>query len=369
MNAGNARLCLNDLEALSSERDAGKRRELLRRITDLYFMTEKQQSETDRSMFGGVMKRVAGQLEMEARMELAERLCAAKSAPHNIVRSLACDNDIEVARPVLENSEVLTDEDLVDIASSHGQDHLMAMSRREVLSSTVTDVIVKRGNDEVLTAVSANGGASFSDSGFQTLASRAVAVEELRQNLVERDDVPRKMIEKIKHEVAERLKREFMNGDGGISASEIEQVVEMQAGNADFSGLARDGSLGELKIDVADLHQKGLLSEDKLREFAEKGMRAEIVHSLALKTGIDVEMARHVLYEAEVPALGVLCRANHFKRDTFAALLQERIKNSKMPADLVIKAMRRYDSLSYETAQRIFRFLKVRLSISSSAAG
>ncbi len=360
-----AQVCLQDLEALSVERDAGKRRELLRKVTDLFFITEQQQSDSDRGVFGGVMERVAFELEVEARAELSERLSSTRFAPHNIVRRLA-EDDIEVARPVLERSNVLSDADLVEIAYSKGQGHLLAMTRRDTLSAAVTDVIVQRGDDQVLTSIAGNAGARFSARSFDTLTMKATELSALREKLVRRDDIPNEVVEAIKRNVAEKLKKEFSSQHADISSQEIEHVVELQSGKVDFSSLKEDTRFGALSVDVHDLHKKGLLTQDKIREFAEKAMQAELVHSLAIKAEIDPGMAYHTLYEAEVPALAVLCRAFHFKRETFGAMLQERVRRAGLSADLVVAAMKRYDSLNDETAQRIFRFLKVRLSVSNS---
>ena len=360
-----AQLCLQDLEALSIERDSGKRRELLRKVTDLFFITEQQQSDGDRAVFGGVLERVAYELETEARTELAQRLSSTRFAPHNIVRRLA-EDDIDVAKPVLERSKVLSDTDLVDIAYSKGQEHLMAMTRREELSVAVTDVIVQRGNDDVLTSVAGNGGAKFSTKSFDTMAMKATDVSGLREQLIHRDDVPNEVVEMIKKNVADKLKKEFSDQHSDISSLEIDHVVELQSGNVDFSSLKEDNQFGPLKIDVKNLHKNGLLTQDRIKEFAEKGMKAELVHSLAIKAAIATEMAYHTLYEAEVPALAVLCKASQFKRETFGAILQERVHASGLPTDQVVSAMKRYESLNDETAQRIFRFLKVRLSASTN---
>ena len=362
-----AQICLQDLEALSVERDAGKRRELLRKVTDLFFITEEQQSDGDRDVFGGVLERVAFELEVEARAELSQRLSSTRFAPHNIVRRLA-EDDIDVAKPVLERSTVLTDADLVEIAYSKGQEHLMAMTRRDALSAAVTDVIVQRGNDDVLTSVSGNMGAAFSAKGFDMLAVKATNISKLRENLIQRDDVPNEIVEQIKASVAAKLKKEFSDQHADISSMEVDHVVELQSGNMDFSSVStkKEDRIGTPKIDVKALHKNGLLTQTKIAEFAEKGLRAELVHSLAIKADIDTGMAFHTLYEAEVPALAVLCRAYHFKRETFGLLLQERVRASGLATEHVVSAMKRYDSLNDETAQRIFRFLKVRLSVASA---
>jgi uncharacterized protein (DUF2336 family) len=359
-----AQVCLQDLELLSNERDGAKRHELLRKITDLFFMTEKQQTSADRNVFGNVMVRIAADLEVQARAELAHRLAPASFAPLNVVRRLA-DDEIEVARPVLEKSILLTDDDLVKIASSKGQDHLMAITRRETLSTVVTDVIVQRGNDDVLVSVAGNRGANFSNGGYETLAGKATSLAGLRAQLMDRDDVPTHIVDSIKAKVADKLKSEFSAMYPGVSAQDVSSAVDAGSGKMDFTPLEDADNYETYRAMVQQLHQKGLLREALLREFAEKGRHVELVHGIALLTSIDPKMAYHTLYEAEVPALGVLCKAFHFRKETFAALLQERVRHSNLSADHVVSALKRYESLTDETAQRILRFLKVRLSVSA----
>ena len=62
-----------------------------------------------------------------------------------MIQHLAWDDEIEVAGSVLANSSRLGTEVLVEIASSKGQDHLLAISGRPNLPAAVTDVIVDRG--------------------------------------------------------------------------------------------------------------------------------------------------------------------------------------------------------------------------------
>jgi len=133
----------------------------------------------------------------------------------------------------------------------------------------------------------------------------------------------------------------------------------------DFTPLVKKERVGTPSLDVAALHENGALNENYLRDFAEQEKKPELVHTLALLTQIDVNMAYHSLYEAEVPALAVLCKAFHFRRETFGALLQERVRNSNLSTEHVVSAMQRYEALTDETAQRILRFLKVRLSAAS----
>ena len=81
--------------------------------------------------------------------------------------SSPADDDIEVARPVLTRSERLSEHTLVATANSKSQQHLYAITQRDALSEAVTDILVERGDRDVVHAVVKNRGARFSDAGFR----------------------------------------------------------------------------------------------------------------------------------------------------------------------------------------------------------
>ena len=81
-----------------------------------------------------------------------------------IVRTLARDDSIEVAGPVLTHSNRLTEEDLVACVKGRSQDRLLAVSKRTSLSETIGDLLVTEGNQEVVRSVAKNQGARFSQT-------------------------------------------------------------------------------------------------------------------------------------------------------------------------------------------------------------
>ncbi|MGE5164210.1 MAG: DUF2336 domain-containing protein [Sphingobacteriales bacterium] len=97
-----------------------------------------------------MLRRLAADIEVKARAKLAHRLAEMKNAPPVLIRSLAFDDAIEVAEPVLIHSERLTDDDLVENATTKSQDHLFAIAQRLKLSEKVADVLVERGDDRVV---------------------------------------------------------------------------------------------------------------------------------------------------------------------------------------------------------------------------
>ena len=91
-------------------------------------------------------------------------------------------------------SSRLRTSDLVEIASTRGQDHLFAISGRTNLPEAVTDVIVDRGEHKVIRKLANNAGARFSETGYSTIIARAEADDELTEILGLRIDLPIKFL-------------------------------------------------------------------------------------------------------------------------------------------------------------------------------
>jgi len=350
----NAQSCLLELESLSTETSSDKRREVLHRVTDLFLLTNDQQSPDDVSTFGNVMERVAYELEVEARAELSERISNIDKAPRQLVCRLAAD-DIAVAKPVLERSRVLTDEDLVRIAQTRGQTHLQAIARRDTLAPPVTDVIVERGENPVLLEVTNNQGAQFTNDSLVSLAEKARDNSELLTALGSRKDIQPELMIKIKQRVAQKLKAEM----AGANAADLDSLIEEGSESLDLKGLKQTND------DLQRRAQKDQLSEEEIIQLAKAQRLPETVHALSVLTGLKDQMISYCLLKADVAALGVICKASGFKSTTFLTLLQTRNGKEGIPARDVARAMREYEVLSTENANRTLRFLKIRSSAQS----
>lgn len=123
--------------------------------------------------FGAVIGRLADEIEVAARAQLARRLARFDRAPVNVIHKLAFDDLIDVAGPVLRDLERLEPYALVANACTKSQTHMLAISERKSIEETVTDVLVTRGNKEVVSSVARNNGARFSDFGFLHMIKRA----------------------------------------------------------------------------------------------------------------------------------------------------------------------------------------------------
>lgn len=349
----NVQSCLLEIESLSLESSRDKRHEVLQRITDLFFLTNDQQSPDDVSAFGNVMERVAYELEIEARAELSERISDINKAPRHLVCRLASD-EITVAKPVLERSRVLTDDDLVQIAQTKGQTHLHAIARRDALAPPVTDVIVERGENPVLLEVTGNHGAEFTADRLVSLAEKALDNGELLTALGTRKDLQPELMVKIKRRVTQRLKAEMASKYSSTDMMVLDSLIEKSTKALDLEGVKKSNDELQLRA------QKDQLTEDEIIRFARTRRLPETVHALSVLTGLDDRMVSYCLLNADIAALGIICKASGFKSTTFLTLLQTRNGREGLPARDVARAMREYEVLGIANANRTLRFLKIR---------
>jgi uncharacterized protein (DUF2336 family) len=182
---------ISELEEAITHGTAERRAKTLRRITDLFVFGSGHFTEDHIALFDGVFSHLIAHIELSARATLAGQLAPISNAPPTIIRTLAFDDAIDVAGPVLAQSLQLDNVALVENARTKSQQHLLAISRRNSLAETVTDVLVERGDRQVVLNTAENRGAKFSEAGYVRLIKRSEGDDRLAYSVGARSDIPR----------------------------------------------------------------------------------------------------------------------------------------------------------------------------------
>ena len=114
-----SRSILSELEDAISTR-SGQTSAILRQVTDLFLVNVGRYSEDQLEAFTTTfsLEALVETIEVTARAELSHGLAAISGAPMNTIRSLALDDDISVAEPVLAQSRDLDDAFLAQCAAT-----------------------------------------------------------------------------------------------------------------------------------------------------------------------------------------------------------------------------------------------------------
>jgi uncharacterized protein (DUF2336 family) len=347
-----------ELEDAVQRGTRARRCEILQRITTLFLDGAGGYSNAQVDLFDDVFGLLIVEIESKARAELSRRLAPLNNAPVNVVRTLANDDDIAVAAPVLKFSPRLAEPDLVNIASTKGQDHLLAISARRILGEAVTDVLVSRGDCEVARSVAENRGARISQKGFYHLVARAENDDILAQKVGSRPDIPlpmfRALLEKATAVVHDRLIASAtpdMRAAIGDVLAKVSEEVGARVRPRDYRAAQR------LVLGLASANR---LDEATLVAFCREGKYEETVAALAALGRVPIQVVDRLMQNDRPDPVLILCKAANFSWPSVKALIAMRSAANIASPHALETAFANYGRLSASTAKRVVRFWQVR---------
>ncbi len=231
INATLSQTLIDELEDAITKRNLRQRAMVMRRVTDLFIVNSTGFSEEHIAMFDDVMSRLVVAIDNSARAEFAGLLAQHANTPQLTTRVLALDDEIAVAGPILSHSQCLDEATLVEGAKTKSQEHLLAISQRGSISEAVTDVLVERGNADVVVNTAANAGAKFSEFGCSTLVARSGEDKALALQVWLRPDIPRQHLLSLFTSASEEVQRELEVADR--QKVQLYRYMVAQAKNSD----------------------------------------------------------------------------------------------------------------------------------------
>ncbi len=357
---------IDQLESVLANKDLSKRAEILRRVTDLFIHGSGRFSEDQIELFDDVMGTLVGQIELAARAAFGSRLAQLSDAPGKVIRTLAFDDAIEVAGPVLRHSSRLDDAALVENAKTKSQGHLLAISTRSSLAEAVTDVLVDRGNHQVAASTACNRGARFSTSGLSTLVKRAQDNGELALSVWSRPDIPRRDLMKLFAQASEIVRRK-------LEAADPQRVALIRAAVADASdqiqatARAVSGEYERALVHVRSLYSLGQLDEARLVGFVRDGNFDRTAVALSMLCNLPIGAIERTLVRSEPDQLLVLAKAIDLSWETTKAILALQAGRGGIAKERMERCFASFFRLQPKTARTALQFYRLREQASRDA--
>jgi uncharacterized protein (DUF2336 family) len=357
---------LDELQSTLAHGTVARRVETLRRVTDLFINGAVEFSNEQIALFDDVFQCLIVHIETAAKALLANRLAPIDTAPPLIIRTLAFDDVIEVAGPVLSRSERLDDEALIETARNKSQAHLMAISTRRVLSPAVTDVLVLRGNDEVIQSTVNNPGAEFTERGFSRLINRAEGDDNLATCVGLRPNIPRHLYLKL-------IAKASVTVRARLEAANPQQAVEVPNAVREATRLARSAPSAITEQTamahglVKSLFEDGRLDEYQLASFAEGGKFDETNASIAALANVPVTIAESMMVETRAEGVMILAKVAGMSWSTVRAIINMRDELTGGEPTDIAACKDTYERLRPSTAQQVLRFHRMQQAAAPAA--
>lgn len=341
------------LEDIVKHGSQDRRADMLDRITNLFIGSAASFSEEHVQLFDEVFNRLIAEIEAEARLELSIKLSGVSNAPRGVVRRLAEDDDIFVARPILEHSERLADPDLLNVARTKSQLHLLAISNRNRIAETITDVLVRRGDREVVRNVAGNSGARLSEAGFSTLVRKAERDGILAEKIGQRSDTPQAFFHQLFIQATHIVQKRLLATATPEAQGKIRRVLADISEQFTGDTMSAEGSAALGRRD--DVEQETNMDEAAIAQLASEGNYDETIAALSALCKIPLQHLHQILANKRADPALVVCKALGFAWPTAQTIILLLTKGHGTSAHTLEGKHRNFEKLSASGSQEVLR--------------
>ncbi len=348
---------VSDLEKALTARSA-EAGAMLQQITDLFLVNVGHYSAEQLEVYDAVLNELIVKVEVAARAKLAQRLAPIDSAPINIIRSLALDDAIEVAEPILSQSNTLDDDTLTHCIAIKGQDYLLAIATRNKISETVSYRLITKGTNKVLGALASNPGAAISDPSFGILVQKSADDDWLSECVAGRTDIPEHHLRELLSKASEIVRQRLMTANPELSEI-IRELLPLNTLSTakKTSDLSKDYKTAEHVIKSRDL------TEVVVNEFAKGKKLAELMVSIAQLSGLSVYEIERLFMSTWTSPVAIILKAVGFHLQTVDAIYRSRLSDGQVVHSDLIQIKAEFIALRRPTAERILRFFYAKRAV------
>jgi hypothetical protein len=342
-----------NFRVLNGDDNQMEREQLFRTTAQLFSYVSDRCDDDQVAQYDEVLCQLAELVEVEARVHVAKLLAPLDRAPGTVIVKLANDV-IEVARPLLEFSNVLSDDDLIDIITRQTEDHRVAIAGRSMLTERVGDALVDHGETASVVRLVRNPKAEFDRATLEKLVKRATEDAEIASDLRGRSDIDWKSLRGEIDQVAGKVLQTLGNLDrqvDPVAAGKINTVVYNRIRNrAGFNAQEWKVAYNQVK-GLADRKQ---LDDRALARFARFGYGHHAAAAMAVMLQVAPEIVVKWLAGQDYVAVIVALRATGMAPDLFEAIVAT-LPWRDLPSDADKKmVLSRFDALDRDDAKHIF---------------
>lgn len=338
--------------------DSEVRRDLLREVTDLFFETSGSRNDRESQLFDEVLQLVAAEMQDGVLAELSEVFANADDAPVGLMRDLA-NHSFEIAGPVLRHSKALDEQTLLQIVNYQSQNHIKAVAQRENVSETLSDAVVKFGDDHALDALMRNETATVSRTSMEAAVDRARRNAMLHDSVVGRRDIPLDLLNEMYFVVEARLRDRILDRNASVDPSTLDAALSKARARMANNVGAMDAEAKTAMAFIQSKKNSGELNARLLVSLYREAKRTHFLYGLAEITHLEHETVQGILERKDIDGLAMICRASNIERPLFVTLAvlacggEDAMERAEDFGKL-------YNNVPIEAAQRAMRFMKVR---------
>ena len=322
---------LEHLFELARDKTVAGRRALVATIGDLFFSQNEVLTDRERALMTEILRQLIHDVEITIRRALADRLAEQSTAPADLVHALANDA-IEVAHPLLVNSDVLQDLELIEIIRNRTLEHQLAIAIRKCLSEKVSDALVETDNIDVIKTLLENPHAQISQKTMEYLVEQSQRVDTYQNPLLRRPDLDAQLAKRMYWWVSAALRAHILD-HFDVDANELDDTMETAVQELANNATGAPPKAVEL---AARLFEHNQISPALILRTLRDGEVALFAALFSRFTGIRLQLVHRMLFEPGGEGLCIACRGAGIDKSTFASIyvLTRKARGRSQPSQL-----------------------------------
>ncbi len=352
------RVQVKELVDLAHDKSERGRKLLVENITDLFLSPEGRLNDHERALMSDILCKLIESIESSIRAQLAERLASIEDAPPELIRQLAQD-EISIARPILERSKVLRDPDLIEIIKERTKEHRLSIALREQVSRDVSDALIEYGDEDVIETLLKNADAELSERAMEYLVSESRRVDRFQEPLVHHSDLDPKLAYRMFWWVSAALRHHIVT-HYEADELQLDQAIEDAARQAMEEHDPESAVASRAQRLVHRLLQQGELNIPFLIQALRQHRLPVFAAGFAELANISHRMVMRIITDPGGESVAILCKAIGVERSDFTTifLLLEQAQEGGRPVDpgTLNRSLKLFDRIERSNAEAVLGY-------------
>lgn len=299
------RLSYDDVEQLLADSSASRRAETVGKVAERFggFL-----SASERQIAEDIFRLMARDAEVTVREALSAHLKQSSDLPPDVARRLAEDVD-SVALPILQYSEVLSANDLVEIVREGQRSRQLAIAGRAHVPESVSDALIDNGDASVVARLIDNEGAEIAEAAFGRALETHGRAGSVGDSLARRSNLPPTISARMIAAVADQL-QDYLIRRTALSPDAATELILQARERAlvELVSTRRTEEQAELERLVGQLLGAGRLSPWLILRALCFGDISFFEVSLAKLAHVPLQNARILIHDEGQLGLSSICR-------------------------------------------------------------
>jgi uncharacterized protein (DUF2336 family) len=252
-----------------------------------------------------VVRVLARDVAENVRASLSRGLRHSPHLPRDVALKLAHDIDF-VALPMLADSLVLTDEDLIEIVRHGSGLKQEAVASRPNLAEMVSDALITHGAEPAVAVLMANNTATIAEDSFNRAVTRFGDSHRVKEAMVLRDKLPITVAERLVTMVSKALQAHLVKTHD-LAPATVSDIV-LTAREHAIVRLSVGASDDDLRQMVTQMQRNGRLTPSLILRALCTGDIGFFEAAMAVKSDVPLDNAQILIHEPSRRGLAALYR-------------------------------------------------------------